>query len=266
MASKNIHDPSADKKTIAPHRGLYLLPNAFTTGTLFAGFYSIIATIGERYVTAAVAVIIAALLDGLDGRIARATGAQSEFGTQYDSMADLISFGAAPALLAYHWSLMHLADYGRIGGKLGWLAAFIYCACAAMRLARFNAQLKMVDKQNFQGLASPAAAGLLVSFIWFAEEQLWDAAGLGWLVAVFVVLLGILMFSNLRYYSFKTMPLQEQRPLMWAIILLGVFVLLALDTALALLLIGTCYVGSGVVMTWRGRNKRQRRRPPSAGE
>ena len=256
MVDKYKQEPASNEATIPAHRGLYLLPNAFTTGALFAGFYSIIATIGERYVTAAVAVVIAGVLDGLDGRIARATGAQSEFGTQYDSMADLVSFGLAPALLVYHWSLIHMADYGRISGKLGWLAAFIYCACSAMRLARFNAQVKVIGKQYFQGLASPAAAGLLVSFVWFAEQQGWDAQYLAWPLAALTALLGILMFSNLRYYSFKTMPLTEQRPLMWAIILLGVFVLLALDTALALLLIGIVYVCSGVVYTWRGKRRR----------
>ncbi len=147
------------------HRGIYLLPNLFTTGAMFAGFYAIVASIGGRYSEAAIAVFVAAVLDGMDGRVARLTGTQSEFGVQYDSLSDLVSFGLAPALVLYTWSLSTLKDYGPLWGKVGWAAAFIYAACAALRLARFNTQVKVVDKRYFQGLASPAAAAVGMSFV-----------------------------------------------------------------------------------------------------
>ena len=140
-------------------RGVFLLPNVLTTAALFAGFYSIISGINGEYVPAVVAVIVAGVLDGLDGRVARLTNTQSEFGVQYDSLSDLISFGLAPALLAFNWSLSSLRDISPLAGKLGWLAAFIFVACAALRLARFNTQAETSDKRYFQGLASPAAAG-----------------------------------------------------------------------------------------------------------
>ena len=146
---------SNDKKV---HRGVFLLPNALTTAAMFAGFYSIISGINGQYVTAAVAVVVAGVLDGLDGRVARLTNTQSEFGVQYDSLSDLISFGLAPALLSFNWSLSTLRDVSPLAGKLGWLAAFLFAACAALRLARFNAQAQNADKTYFQGLASPAAA------------------------------------------------------------------------------------------------------------
>ncbi|HET7924556.1 MAG TPA: phosphatidylcholine/phosphatidylserine synthase, partial [Rhodanobacteraceae bacterium] len=159
--------PASGRK---PPRGIYLLPNLFTTGAMFAGFYAIVAAIGGRYVTAAIAVFVAGILDGLDGRVARLTGTQSEFGVQYDSLSDMVSFGLAPALVLYTWSLSSLKEYGSALGKIGWAAAFIYAACAALRLARFNTQVGVADKRYFQGLASPAAAGLCMSFVWTVED------------------------------------------------------------------------------------------------
>ena len=147
------------------HRGIYLLPNLVTTGAMFAGFYAIVTSIGGNYSEAAIAVFIAALLDGMDGRVARATGTQSEFGVQYDSLSDLISFGLAPALVMYTWSLSALKDVGPTWGKIGWAAAFIYAVCAALRLARFNTQVKVIDKRYFQGLASPVAASVCMSYV-----------------------------------------------------------------------------------------------------
>ena len=141
------------------HKGVFLLPNALTTGAMFAGFYSIIAGINGHYTAAAIAVVVAGVLDGLDGRVARMTNTQSEFGVQYDSLSDLISFGLAPALLSFNWSLSTLSDLSPLAGKLGWLAAFLFASCAALRLARFNTQAAVADKGYFQGLASPAAAG-----------------------------------------------------------------------------------------------------------
>jgi CDP-diacylglycerol--serine O-phosphatidyltransferase len=151
-------------------RGIYLLPNLLTTAGLFGGFFAIIAASQGRFEIACVAIFVAGVLDGLDGRVARLTNTQSEFGVQYDSLADLVSFGMAPALVMYHWSLVAMKLDGTTAGKLGWLGAFLYAACAALRLARFNSQVGQVDKRWFIGLASPAAAGLMASFVWTCTD------------------------------------------------------------------------------------------------
>ena len=152
-------------------RGIYLLPNMITTAAMFSGFYAIVAAMDGRFEAAAVAIFIAMILDGLDGRVARLTNTQSDFGVQYDSLSDLVSFGIAPALLMYNWSLSFMKQDSITLGKLGWLAAFIYVAAAALRLARFNTQAGTADKNYFQGLATPAAAGTMVSAIWFCADQ-----------------------------------------------------------------------------------------------
>ena len=174
------------------HRGIYLLPNLFTTAAMFAGFYAIISGIGGHYTEAAIAVFLAAVLDGMDGRVARMTGTQTEFGVQYDSLSDLVSFGLAPALVMYTWSLSALRDAGPLWGKLGWACAFIYAACAALRLARFNTQAGVADKRYFQGLASPAAAAVNMSFVWTMEKAGWSGAELAFASAAIVVVTGLL--------------------------------------------------------------------------
>ena len=151
-------------------RGIYLLPNLFTTGGLFGGFFAIIAAAQGKFEPACIAIFVAAVLDGVDGRVARMTNTQSEFGVQYDSLADLVSFGMAPALVMYHWALSAMKLDGAMFGKVGWLVAFLYAACAALRLARFNSQVAQVDKRWFIGLASPAAAGLVASFVWTCHD------------------------------------------------------------------------------------------------
>lgn len=234
-------------------RGVYLLPNALTTGALFAGFYSIIAGINGNFAGAAIAVVVAGVLDGLDGRVARLTNTQSEFGVQYDSLCDLISFGLAPALLAFNWSLKGLAVYGVAMGKLGWLAAFVYVACAALRLARFNTQAGTEDKQYFQGLASPAAAGTLVTTVWFFVDNGIEGSSVPWLMLPLTVLLGILMFSQVRYFSFKSWPRKERVPIAWIFMLMLLLVLLAIDTPAVLMTLGLCYVASGIAVTFIGR-------------
>ena len=153
-----------------PRRGIYLLPNLFTTGALFAGFYAIIAAISLQYTDAVIAIFVAGVLDGLDGRVARLTNTQSEFGVQYDSLSDLVSFGVAPALVLYVWSLSTLKVYGPAWGKLGWASAFIFAACGALRLARFNTQVGVADKRYFTGLAIPAGAGLAMSYLWAMDD------------------------------------------------------------------------------------------------
>lgn len=241
-------------------RGVFLLPNALTTCALFAGFFSIISGINGQYAAAAIAIIVAGVLDGLDGRVARLTNTQSEFGVQYDSLADVISFGLAPALLAFNWSLKSLGELGSVPGKLGWLATFVFMACAALRLARFNAQAGHEDKTWFQGLATPAAAVTLAVTIWFMVDRGISGVAVAWLVWLMTVALGILMFSKVRYYSFKNFPPGEKVPLAWIFALVLGIVLLSVDPPAVMMLGGLAYVASGIVMTLIGRRNRQARR------
>lgn len=258
-----------DKKI---HKGVYLLPNALTTGAMFAGFYSIIAGINGQYSAAALAVVVAGVLDGLDGRVARLTNTQSEFGVQYDSLSDLISFGLAPALLAFNWSLASLRDLGPLAGKLGWLAAFLFAACAALRLARFNTQVSKIDKTYFQGLASPAAAGTLVATIWFFDDQGVSGETVRWLLWAETVALGLLMFSRVRYFSFKTWPRGDRIPIHFLMLVVLVFVLLAIDPPAVMMILGVGYVVSGLVITvlgrqqWKSRRERRAARQKSEGD
>lgn len=234
-------------------RGVYLLPNLLTSAALFAGFYSIISGINGKFEPAAIAIIVAGLLDGLDGRVARLTNTQTDFGEQYDSLADLISFGLAPALLAFNWSLSSLSEISTMTGKLGWLAAFLFVACAALRLARFNTQSGIIDKQYFQGLASPAAAGTLVFTIWFFIDNGVSGATVSWLVFFETVVLGVLMFSRVRYYSFKAGPSGDKVPAFWVLIAVLIIVLLALDPPIMGMIFGSVYVLSGLFITVAGR-------------
>jgi len=246
-----------------PPRGIYLLPNLFTTAAMFAGFYAIVSSIGGRYVDAAIAVFVAAILDGLDGRIARLTNTQSEFGVQYDSLSDLVSFGLAPSLVLYTWSLSNLRAYGSGWGKVGWAAAFIYAACAALRLARFNTQVGVADKRYFQGLASPAAAGLCMSFVWAIENG--NLYGLSvnemdFVTPLVAIVAGLLMVSRIRYFSFKAWPISDRVPFIWIPMAMLILVALAVDTARVLFAIAVLYVLSGPVMTlWGLRRKRSER-------
>ena len=234
-------------------RGVYLLPNLLTSAALFAGFYSIIAGINGKFEAAAIAIIVAGLLDGLDGRVARMTNTQSAFGEQYDSLSDLISFGLAPALLAFNWSLSSLSEISILAGKLGWLAAFLFAACAALRLARFNTQVGVADKRYFQGLASPAAAGTLVFTIWFFIDNNVAGETVRWLIFFETIALGILMFTNVRYHSFKAGPSGDKVPAVWIFIAVLIIVLLALDPPIMGMIFGSVYVLSGLLITIVGR-------------
>lgn len=240
-----------------PHRGIYLLPNLFTTGAMFAGFYAIVASIDGHYRDAVIAVFVAAILDGLDGRVARMTHTQSEFGVQYDSLSDLVSFGLAPSLVLYNWSLKHLAVHGEVWGKAGWAAAFLYAACAALRLARFNTQVGVADKRYFQGLASPAAAGLCMSFVWAMEEFDIPGADVDILSLIVAVVAGLLMVSRFRYFSFKSWP--ERVPYTWLVLMLLALVALAVATGSVMFSIALVYVASGPVITLWGRATHRRR-------
>jgi CDP-diacylglycerol---serine O-phosphatidyltransferase len=237
-----------------PSRGIYLLPSILTTFGMFAGFYSIIASINGDFTLAAISIIVAMLWDALDGRVARLTNTQSDFGAQYDSLADLVSFGVAPALLVYEWSLSDL-------GRIGWLAAFIFLACAALRLARFNTQVGTSSKRYFQGLPSPAAAGVIASMIWlkFWKFEYFDfgIVSLSYYVGVGITIFcALLMVSNLRFYSFKELDSKKASFRFLLAIVLSLIVLLSkpnifLFTGFFL------YMLSGPFITLTGLNKKR---------
>ena len=189
------------------------------------------------------------ILDGLDGRVARMTNTQSDFGTEYDSLSDLICFGVAPALLMYQWSLSSLIDISSFLGKLGWLAAFIYTACTAMRLARFNTQVDKADKAYFQGLASPAAAGVLAGFVWIGSDYQLDGAKLVWITWFMTVFTGLLMVSKFRYRSFKDLDLRGKIPFINILIIVMLFVLITISPPKILFMVFLIYAISGPVMT-----------------
>ncbi len=248
-------------------KGIYLLPNLFTTGALFAGYYSIIAGINGKYEIAAISIFIAALLDGLDGRVARLTNTESAFGEQYDSLSDLISFGLAPSLLMYNWSLQSLVDIHPIMGKIGWLAAFIYAVSGALRLARFNVQIGSADKAYFQGLPSPAAAALIGAFVWVAVDHEFTGESLRFVALVVTLVSGLLMVSRFRYYSFKTLPFKETVPFVWILLLVLIFVLLALAPAKVLFVVFSLYTISGILMTMLSiKQKRAAKKQPKSSE
>ncbi|RZZ82981.1 CDP-diacylglycerol--serine O-phosphatidyltransferase [Pseudoxanthomonas winnipegensis] len=248
-------------------RGMYLLPNLFTTAGLFSGFYAIIAASNGEFVSAAIAVFVAALMDGVDGRVARLTGTSSEFGVQYDSLADLVSFGMAPALVMYHWSLSALKLDGEIIGRVGWAVAFLYAACAALRLARFNTQVGTVDKRWFVGLASPAAAGLMMSFVWaFADGKLeWTGEQLRYVALGVTIVAALLMVSRIRFWSFKGSgkggAKADRIPFLLVVLVPVVIAVLVIDLPRTLCAIGVLYALSGPVM-WA--LQRRGRREPAA--
>ncbi len=241
-------------------RGIYWLPNAITTCALFAGFYAIVQAMNLQFELAAKGIFAAMVLDGLDGRVARLTRTQSEFGAEYDSLSDMVSFGAAPALVIYEWSLKGM-------NQLGWFAAFIYCACAALRLARFNTNIDVVDKRYFQGLPSPAAAGLIAGLVWAMES--YDVARadvplLAWALTLFA---GITMVSSVRFYSGKDINLRRSVPFRVVVMIaLGVVALMLIANNLPELLFGVfaIYAASGYVM-WALERVRGKRRQPPAG-
>jgi CDP-diacylglycerol--serine O-phosphatidyltransferase len=232
-------------------RGIYLLPNLFTTTALFAGFYAIVQAMNGRFDQAAIAIFVAMVLDGIDGRVARLTKTQSAFGAEYDSLSDMVSFGAAPALVVYEWALRSL-------GKLGWVAAFVYIAGAALRLARFNTMLEVADKRYFQGLPSPSAAALVAGFVWIIEDYAVDPESIrlvAWVVTVFA---GLTMVSNLRYYSFKTINLRRSVPFVAVIMIVLALALLIYQPSVVLFAGFVLYSLSGFVWSAWSLIKRRR--------
>ena len=223
-----MHDDTVSDEVVAPRKrrkGIYILPNLFTLGALFGGFYSVVMAMNARFDLAALGVFAAMILDRLDGRVARMTNTQSAFGEQMDSLSDMVSFGAAPALIAYEWSLKGL-------GRWGWIAAFVYCACTALRLARFNVNTAVIDKRWFQGLPSPAAAALVAGFIWLMTD--WGKRGgevlslswnqITWVTFAFTLYAGLSMVTNAPFYSFKDVQMKKSVPF-------AVIVLIALGIA-----------------------------------
>ncbi|GAA0495039.1 CDP-diacylglycerol--serine O-phosphatidyltransferase [Pigmentiphaga sp. GD03639] len=236
------------------HRGIYLLPNAFTTAALFAGFYAIVQAMNDRFEAAAIAIFVAMVLDGMDGRVARLTNTQSAFGEQYDSLSDMTSFGVAPALVMYEWILTGL-------GRWGWLAAFIYVAGAALRLARFNINVGVVDKRFFQGLPSPAAAALVAGFVWLAVDnklpirELW----MPWVAFGLTVYAGVSMVSNAPFFSGKSFALGRSVPFWTILLVVLAFVFISSDPPIVLFALFVIYGLSGYVL-W-GMKWRKSRRP-----
>ena len=229
-------DPSHRRR-----RGIYLLPNSFTAAALFAGFYAIVMAMSGRYDSAATAIFAAMVLDSLDGRVARMTNTQSEFGAQFDSLADMVSFGAAPALIIYEWSLRGL-------GKLGWLAAFVYCAGAALRLARFNTNVAVIDKRYFQGLPSPAAAALVAGFLWIMTDSGVQGAHVAWISFIITLFAGLTMVTNVPFYSFKDVSLRRSVPFITIFLIVLLIGLIAYQPPLVLFGLFVLYGLSGYVL------------------
>ena len=230
-------EPHTTKEKVR-RRGIYILPSLFTTASLFAGFYAIVQAMNGNFEYAPLAIFIAMILDTLDGRVARLTHTESDFGAQYDSLVDMVSFGIAPALIMYAWALSGM-------GKLGWLAAFIYTAGAALRLARFNTQVGIADKRYFRGLPSPAAAALVIGLIWLLNSNGVPGKEISIAALLITVLAGMLKVSNIRYRSFKDMDLRGRVPFMTVLAVPLVFVLIFLDPPQVLFIFFLSYALSG---------------------
>jgi CDP-diacylglycerol---serine O-phosphatidyltransferase len=252
MNDMNLRKPMSIRR-----RGIYLLPNLFTTAALFSGFYAIVQSMNNRFEDAAVAIFIAMVLDGLDGRVARLTHTQSEFGAEYDSLSDMVSFGVAPSLLMYEWAFKDL-------GKLGWFAAFIYCVCAALRLARFNTNIDVVDKRFFQGLPSPAAAALVSGFVWVLLDNGYSGNDVRWVASALTVFAGLSMVSNLRFYSFKDFNLRKSVPFIVIFLLAMFFVVISSYPAGVLFMLFLGYALSGYGLWLYDLRKRKPKISPRA--
>lgn len=242
-------DPIEDDEpslAVRPRRkGIYALPNAITLGALFSAFYAIVMAMNGRFEVACVAIFAAAILDSLDGRVARMTNTQSAFGEQMDSLSDMVSFGAAPALIVYEWALKGM-------GKLGWIAAFVYCAAAALRLARFNVNTGVVDKRFFQGLPSPAAAALVIGFIWLMDDNGYkgfrEGPWLGWTAMGFTLFAGLTMVTNVPFYSFKDISFKRTVPFIVIVAIALSFALVAYHPPTVLFALFVVYGLSGYAM------------------
>lgn len=245
------------------HNGIYLLPNLLTTASLFSAFYSIIASLKGQYDVAVTAIFIGMVMDALDGRIARMTNTQTDFGAEYDSLSDMVSFGVAPSVLLYSWALEPL-------GKFGWLAAFIYTAAVALRLARFNTQVDTADKRYFQGLACTAAAPVLASFVWICNPDGHAHLLIAWVSVGLMLSVAALMVSNIRYYSFKTLDFKGKIPFLHMLFIVLLFVTIAAAPSVMLFVAFVGYALSGPLQTLIGlreaRGKRRKKILKKVGE
>jgi CDP-diacylglycerol---serine O-phosphatidyltransferase len=236
--------PKVRKGLLNPERrrkGIYVLPNLFTSAALFAGFFAIVQAMNGRFETACIAIFCAMVLDGLDGRVARMTRTQSEFGAEFDSLSDMVSFGVAPALLMYAWALKPM-------GKMGWIAAFVYCVSAALRLARFNTNIGVVDKRFFQGMPSPAAACLVAGLIWVLNDYHVKGGDVDWLAWVVTMFAGITMVSNVPYYSGKDFNLRKSVPFWVVPAIVVAYLLISIEPSHVLFGLFVCYALSGYVL------------------
>ena len=240
-------------------RGIFLLPNLFTTAALFAGFYAIVQSMNGRFEYAAVAIFVAMIMDGLDGRVARLTHTQSEFGAEYDSLSDMVSFGVAPSLVMYEWALKGL-------GKWGWFAAFIYCAGTALRLARFNTNIDIIDKRYFQGLPSPAAAALVAGFVWVMLDNGFTGEQMRWVACGLTVFAGLTMVSNVHFYSFKDINMRKSVPFIVVFLFALFFIFVSVNPPAILFLLFLGYCLSGYVMLVRSWYTGKKNPPPPSPE
>lgn len=250
------------KQSDLRRRSIYLLPNLFTTAALFAGFYAIVQAMNGRFEYSAVAIFVAMILDGLDGRVARLTHTQSEFGAEYDSLSDMVSFGVAPALVMYEWALKGL-------GKWGWFAAFIYCAGTALRLARFNTNHDILDKRYFQGLPSPAAAALVAGLVWVMLDNGFSGEEVRWVALTLTVFAGLTMVSNVNFYSFKDINMRKSVPFIVVFMFALFFIFVSVNPPMILFLLFLAYCLSGYVMwllEWRKRGKKTITEAPADDE
>jgi len=246
-------------------KGIYLLPNLFTTGTLFGGFYAIVHAMNGDFDAAALGILGAMIADGLDGRIARLTNTQSDFGKEYDSLCDMVAFGIAASILIYAFSLHYLSDYRWLGGKLGWVLAFLYAACAALRLARFNVLTAIAgSNKDFFGLPSPAAAAVVAFFVWAGHSWGWSGQELLIPSAIITVGAALLMVSSIRYNSFKSIKLSKRGPFVYMVLFIGLLTLVLSDPPRVLFIGFFVYAMSGPVMTVIHRIRRRTPVPPVA--
>lgn len=241
-------------------KGIYILPNLFTTGSLFAGFYSMVSTMNGDYRTAAIWVLVSSIFDGLDGKVARLTGTASKFGVEYDSLADLVAFGVTPGLLMYSWAL-------RPFGRVGWLAAFLFVVCGALRLARFNVQVATVESKRFVGLPIPAAASMVSATVLLFYHFGWPSSYKKLAIILLIYFLAFLMVSNIKYYSFKDPSIIKRQPFAFLVLAILLFIIIAAEPVIMLFVLFICYTLSGpvgFVMTYPRRRRLEKalHKPP----
>jgi CDP-diacylglycerol---serine O-phosphatidyltransferase len=261
----DLEPDSEERRRTRRSRGIYLLPNLLTTAALFSGFYAVVAAMDGRFIPASAAIFIAMIWDWLDGRVARMTGTTSDFGKEYDSLSDMVSFGLAPALVMYQWAFVGQDDLTWAWSKLGWLAAFFYAVMAAMRLARFNSRTAVQDKRYFQGLPSPPAAGVVAGMVWLGADLGISGASAMAPSFIITVAVGALMVSNISYYSFKDLDLGGRVPFQYLILFPLILIVIALSPSRMLfVLFGLIALSGPALALWRLRRRRASTRPELA--